>query len=169
VPRDLTQALAWFRQAAAGGDARARQSLRHLESRQRGMDPWAAILAGKSVRVAISAKGLVHLYAEMPVRLAAGSTITVDIPVKIFTDPELRQLGVLQPDGSLTIKGTPNLPYKPMRPASDAQQRRFFEDYARSALAIHWPPYVVTVSGLDTQPPGAKDAIREAVERLYER
>ena len=169
VPRDLDQALAWFRKAAAGGDARAQQSLRHLESLDRGMSPWSNILEGKSVRVAISVKGLVYLFANLTVRLPAGSTMEVEIPVKIFTDPELRELGILQPNGAISIKEKPNLPYKPMRAASAAQQRRFFEDFAKTAIAIHWPPYVVVASGVDKHPPGTKEAIREAVERTYER
>lgn len=169
VSRDLDQALAWFRKAAAAGDARARQSLRHLESLQRGMDPWPNVLAGKSVRIAISAKGMVYLFAEVSVRLPSGNAINVDIPIKIFTDPELRDLGILKPDGSIAIKEKPNLPYKPMRAASEAQKRRFLEEYAKTAIAIHWPPYVVTASGLDTQPPGTKESIRETIERLYER
>jgi TPR repeat protein len=169
VYRDLDQALAWFRKAAAAGDARAQQSLRHLESLQRGMDPWPNILAGKSVRVAISAKGMVYLFAEQPVRLPSGSAIAVDIPIKIFTDPELRDLGVLKPDGSITIKENPRRPYKPLRAASEAQKRRFFEEYPKTAITIHWPPYVVVASGVDKQPPGSKEAIREAIELLYER
>jgi TPR repeat protein len=169
VPRDLDQALAWFRKAAAGGDARAQQSLRHLESRDRGMSPWSTILEGKSVRVAIGAKGLVYLFADLTVRLPAGSTMEVALPIKIFTDPELRELGILQPNGSIVVKDKPNLPYKPMRAASAAQQRRFLDDYATSAIAIHWPPYVVVASGVDKQPPGTKQAIREIVERTYER
>jgi TPR repeat protein len=169
VPRDLDQALAWFRKAAAGGNPLAQQSLSYLESRDRGMSPWSNILEGKSVRVAISAKGLVYLFANLTVRLPAGSTIEVEIPVKIFTDPELRELGILQPNGNISITGTPHLPYKPMRAASTAQQRRFFEDFPGSAIAIHWPPYVVVASGVDKQPPGTKQAIREVVERTYER
>jgi TPR repeat protein len=169
VPRDLDQALVWFRKAAAGGEARAQQSLRHLESRDRGMSPWSTILEGKSVRVAISAKGLVYLFANLTVRLPAGSTMEVEIPVKIFTDPELRELGVLQPNGTISIKEKPNLPYKPMRAASTAQQRRFVEDMPSGAIPIHWPPYVIVASGVDKQPPGTKQAIREIVERTYER
>jgi TPR repeat protein len=169
VYRDLDQALAWFRKAAAAGDARAQQSLRHLESLQRGMDPWPNILAGKSVRVAISAKGMVYLFAEVSVRLPSGKAINVEIPIKVFTDPELRDLGILKPDGSIAIKEKPNLPYKPMRAASGAQRRRFFEEYPKTAIAIHWPPYVVTAPGLDQQPPGTKEIIRETIERLYER
>jgi hypothetical protein len=38
-----------------------------------------------------------------------------------------------------------------------------------SAIAIHWPPYVVVASGVDKQPPGTKQVIREIVERTYER
>lgn len=169
VPRDLAQALAWFRQAAAGGDERARQSLRHLESRQRGMDPWPNILEGKGVRVAISAKGLVYLFADQSVRVPSGNTITVEIPIKVFTDLELRELGVLKPDGSVVVKDKPNLPYKPMRAVSEAQKRRFLEEYPKTAVVIHWPPYVIVVPGLDKQPPGTREAVREAVERLYER
>jgi TPR repeat protein len=169
VYRDLDQAIAWFRKAAGGGDARARQSLSHLQSRARGMDPWPNVLAGKNVRVALSAKGTVYLFASTAVRLPAGNAIDVDIPIKIFTDPELRDLGILQPNGTITIKGTPNLPYKPMRAASEAQKRRFLEEYPKSAIAIHWPPYVVNASGLDKQPPGTKEIIRETIERLYER
>jgi hypothetical protein len=169
VPRDLDQALAWFRKGAAGGDARAQQSLRHLESRDRGMTPWADVLEGKKVMVAISAKGMVYLFAKLPFALEAGQTIEVEVPVKIFTDPELRDLGVLQPNGSLTIKDRPNLPYKPMRAASPDQQRRFFDDHPRTAIAISWPPYVVVAPGLDKQPPATRQAIREAVERTYER
>jgi len=169
VPRDLDQALAWFRKAAAGGEPRAQQSLRHLESLDRGMDPWADVLDGKSIRVAISAKGLVYLFVNLPIRLTAGGSIDVEIPVKIFTDPELRDLGILQPNGSLAMKENPHLPYKPMRAASEAQKRRFFEDHRASAVAIHWPPYVIVVPGVDQRPAGTKEAIREAVERLYER
>jgi hypothetical protein len=169
VYRDLEQAFASFRKAAAAGDARAQQSLRHLESRQRGMDPWPNILAGKGVKVALSAKGMVYLFAEQSVRLPSGNPITVDVPIKIFTDPELRDLGILKPDGSVTIKEKPNLPYKPMRAASEAQKRRFFEEYPKTAIAIHWPPYVVVASGVDKQPPGSKETIREAIELLYER
>ena len=36
------------------------------------------------------------------------------------------------------------------------------------AIAIHWPPYVIVVSGVDKQPPGTKQAIREIVERTWE-
>ena len=169
VPRDLDQALAWFRKAASGGDARAQQSLRHLESRQRGMAPWEDVLEGKSLRVAISRRGLVYLFAGVPVRLPAGSSIEVEIPIKTFTDGELRELGVLQPDGSISMKEKPHLPSKPMRAVSDAQKRRFFEDLPTSAVAIHWPPYVIVAPGLDKRPAGTKEAICEAVERLYER
>ena len=169
VPRDLDQALAWFRKAAAGGNPLAQQSLRHLESRDRGMSPWPNILEGKSVRVAITAKGWVYLFGDLTVRVPNGSTIEVEIPIKIFTDPELRDLGILQPNGNISITGKPNLPYKPMRAASVAQQRRFFDDYATSAIPIHWPPYVVVASGVDKQPPGTKQAIREIIERTYER
>jgi hypothetical protein len=56
-----------------------------------------------------------------------------------------------------------------MRAASAAQQRRFFEDIPASAIGIYWPPYVVVASGVDKQPPGSKQAIREIVERAYER
>ena len=42
-------------------------------------------------------------------------------------------------------------------------------DRRASAVAIHWPPYVVVVPGVDQRPAGTKEAIREAVERLYER
>ena len=133
----------------------------------------ASVTAGTalpaSVRVAITAKGWVYLFGDLTVRLPAGSTIEVEIPIKIFTDPELRELGVLQPNGNISITGKPNLPYKPMRAASSAQQRRFFEEFAKTAIAIHWPPYVVVASGLDRQPPGTKEAIRAAIERTYER
>lgn len=168
VPRDLDQALAWFRKGAAGGDARARQSLRHLESRDRGMTPWADIMAGTKVMVAISGKGLVYLFAHLPLTLG-GQTIEVEVPVKIFTDPELRDLGVLTPNGSLEIKDRPNLPYKPMRAASPDQQRRFFAEYPKTAVAIYWAPYVVIARDLDRHPPATRQAIREAVERAYER
>ena len=56
-----------------------------------------------------------------------------------------------------------------MRAATPAQQCRFFEDMPSGAIAIHWPPYVVVASGVDQQPSGTKQAIREIVERTYER
>jgi TPR repeat protein len=169
VYRDLDQALAWFRQAAASGDARARQSLRQLESLQRGMDPWPDVLEGKALQVAFGANGMVYSFVYVSVRLSSGNAIDVQLPVKVFTDPELRDLGILKPDGSITIKENPRLPYKPLRAASEAQKRRFFEEYPKTAIAIHWPPYVVVAAGLDKQPPGSKEIIREAIERLYER
>jgi TPR repeat protein len=169
VLRDIEQAAAWFRRAAAGGDPRAQQSLRNLESRQRGMDPWSSVLAGRPVKVALSAKGLVYLFVEESVRLPAGNSIGVYIPIKVFTDPELRELGVLKPDGRIVLGDKPNLPYKPMRAASDAQRRRFLEEYPTSAVTIYWAPHVVVASGLDSQPLGTKEVIREAIERLYER
>jgi TPR repeat protein len=169
VPRDLDAAFTWFRKAAAGGDPRAQQSLRHLESLDRGMTPWPNILQGKSVRIAITAKGMVYLFGDLTVRLSAASTLDVEIPIKIFTDPELRQLGVLKPDGSISIGENPNLPYKPMRAASPEQRRRFFTDMPATAIAIYWPPYVVVAPGVDKQPPGTKQTLREIVERTYER
>ena len=169
VPRDLDQAIGWFRKATAVGDQRAQQSLRHLESRQRGMDPWETILAGQNVQVALTRNGWVDLFAMLAVQLPAGKSIDVEIPIKVFTDAELRELGVLQPSGRIVIHQTPKLPYKPMRAATQAQQKRFFDDFPAGAIAIYWPPYVVVASGVDKQPPGSKTVVRERVERLYER
>jgi hypothetical protein len=93
--------------------------------------------------------------------------VDVEIPLKIFTDAELRALGVMKSDGGIAITEKPQLPYKPMRAASDSQKRRFFDEFPETAIAIHWQPYVVVAPGVDKRATGSREAIRGAIERVY--
>lgn len=169
VPKDLDQAVAWFRKAVAAGEPLASQNLATLGARQRGMAPWLDVLEGKSLMVAITRRGLVYLFATVPVRLPSGHAIDVKVPIKVFTDQELRELGVMRPDGTISMTDKPHLPYKPLRAVTDAQRERFVQDHAETAITIHYPPYVVVADGLDTQPAGTREVIRGAIETLYER
>jgi hypothetical protein len=56
-----------------------------------------------------------------------------------------------------------------MRAASESQKRRLLDEYPKTAITIYWQPYVVVAPGLDKQPPGSKEAIRETGEHTYER
>jgi hypothetical protein len=133
------------------------------------MDPWLNIFAGQDVGLAVTKQGLVYLYGIVSVRLPPGKTLEVKVPAKILTDPELRDLGILQPNGSIVIKHPlPPLPYKPLRTVSGAQQRLLVEQCGQAAISIHWPPYMVIAQGVEKLAPGAREAVRETIERLYE-
>lgn len=132
------------------------------------MDPWPHVLAGRPVMVTVTGNMLLYLNCEIPVRLSSGNAVDVRIPIKFFTDAELRDFGILQPNGNIEMSGPPRLPHEPMRAPNDTQRQQLLAN-SSDAIEIFWPPHVVIASGVNRMGPDAKADVREAVELMYER